>query len=983
MGRHTFSSPDDYTIATKSTGELFSTFGEFLRYLRRGQRLTQTDLGIAVGYSTQHIHLLESGQRLPDPTTVAALFVPALRLESHADIATRLVELANDARALARSGRHGRTTHTVGVQREVVRIETTEEIGTLEDPPPIPPMAVQRPAALARLRERLSVERFLVLSGLPGMGKTSLAATLAREYASANPVLWLTFTEGVNTSPDALVRQLALFAIAYSLAPAAQVSQLIGRGTDPQPLSLDRQVLLLGSVLSQQTAAPALLCFDNTHLILADQPMLNLLTRLMATSPASFLFVSREDLPVPGLAHLQLDGLQRDEAAEFMQHLVGPAGATNRVEPEALQHRNLFDRLYERTAGSPMLLRLSLGQMMDRHLDAARFIEQIATQPQIDSYLLGTIISGLSTSSRRLASLVAVLRRPVNLYDPTLVDLMREGKIVGAGVEGEGLPGAMAELQHRHILDSPGQAALHPLLRDYMAAILATDPDQWKKMHLLAARYSEQGLGDIVEAAYHYCRASKLEEMAGALADQGTALFNQGKGQAALEVLDDGIAQARRKRTAPAGLLRRLLTVRGDLLASSLRAGEAEANYREALALALQEGSAPPVRAQVMMRLASCLTQRSHAPEAFELCRQGLEMLGPGDTLLAAQLTTVQSGVLAIMGHFEEAETSGKRALELSDGLMPTLPDVVLGIRARVYNVLGMVSAIRQRHDDALRHWSSAIEAARQVQYVQLEYRCRGNMGNVFYEKGDLERATQYCAEAVLVLQSIGDDYGAVRFMHTLGNAQYMRHSLDDAIKTLGQAAEIKERMGDRPGHAISLAMQGMALLAQGHVAQARTRVEDALRALEGLEATRVQGYVLIMLCDTQIASGDLHGARATLEQAEHLAGAETDLKWLVDLQNHKALALLAAGGLEAARMIAPQTPSPEAGMEVALMHDLIDGMLAHLSGDPGAATALFEQVAVQAREAGYLLYEATAERLRDVQASQDTPAQLAKAFYC
>ena len=58
----------------------FDTFGAFLRYLRRRARLTQQQLGIAVGYSTPQISLLENGQRLPD-LTLAALFVPALGLQ--------------------------------------------------------------------------------------------------------------------------------------------------------------------------------------------------------------------------------------------------------------------------------------------------------------------------------------------------------------------------------------------------------------------------------------------------------------------------------------------------------------------------------------------------------------------------------------------------------------------------------------------------------------------------------------------------------------------------------------------------------------------------------------------------------------------------------------------------------------------------------------------------------------------------------------
>jgi predicted ATPase/class 3 adenylate cyclase/predicted negative regulator of RcsB-dependent stress response len=76
----------------------FSSFGELLRYLRRRQRLTQIELAIAVGYSTAQISRLEQNQRLPNPSAVQALFVPALGLEEEPELAARLLELARAAR---------------------------------------------------------------------------------------------------------------------------------------------------------------------------------------------------------------------------------------------------------------------------------------------------------------------------------------------------------------------------------------------------------------------------------------------------------------------------------------------------------------------------------------------------------------------------------------------------------------------------------------------------------------------------------------------------------------------------------------------------------------------------------------------------------------------------------------------------------------------------------------------------------------------
>src|SRR5690349_17837141 len=77
------------------------TFGELLRYLRRRVRLTQRELGAVVGYSEGQICRLEQSQRRPDPTTVAALFLPALQLGDEPRLAQRLLELATSARTAA------------------------------------------------------------------------------------------------------------------------------------------------------------------------------------------------------------------------------------------------------------------------------------------------------------------------------------------------------------------------------------------------------------------------------------------------------------------------------------------------------------------------------------------------------------------------------------------------------------------------------------------------------------------------------------------------------------------------------------------------------------------------------------------------------------------------------------------------------------------------------------------------------------------
>ena len=76
------------------------SFAPSLRYLRKRARLTQEELGRAVGYSREQIARLENGSRLPDLAVIAALFVPALRLERERALAERFLALAGQTRAV-------------------------------------------------------------------------------------------------------------------------------------------------------------------------------------------------------------------------------------------------------------------------------------------------------------------------------------------------------------------------------------------------------------------------------------------------------------------------------------------------------------------------------------------------------------------------------------------------------------------------------------------------------------------------------------------------------------------------------------------------------------------------------------------------------------------------------------------------------------------------------------------------------------------
>ena len=285
----------------------FTEFGTLLRVLRRAARLTQRDLGIAVGYSEAQISRLEQGKRLPDPTVVAALFVPSLGLSHQPELASRLHALAQAARdardwpepAAGDGPADGAATHP-------------DDLAAI---PPAPRPYVERPATTARLRDRLAEVRHVLVCGPPGAGKTTLAAAIARELAHDVPVCWLTLTEGITTPMEAVVRRLARFLDRLGQPEAAP---LLDRDQVERPLPHDERLYLLTTALNR---GETLICLDNAHLLGGEQGTRAVVEHLAGSSRATLLAISREDFQLSGFEPFRLGGLDRGEARALVERL--------------------------------------------------------------------------------------------------------------------------------------------------------------------------------------------------------------------------------------------------------------------------------------------------------------------------------------------------------------------------------------------------------------------------------------------------------------------------------------------------------------------------------------------------------------------------------------------------------------------------------------------------------------------------------------
>ncbi|WP_433043107.1 tetratricopeptide repeat protein [Dactylosporangium sp. CS-033363] len=242
---------------------------------------------------------------------------------------------------------------------------------------------------------------------------------------------------------------------------------------------------------------------------------------------------------------------------------------------------------------------------------------------------------------------------------------------------------------------------------------------------------------------------------------------------------------------------------------------EAERRYQQALSMFEEVGDRAGVSAG-LHQLGNVAEARGDYPEAERRYQQALAISEELGDRAGIATSHHQLGILAQRrGDRPEAERRYRQALTLKEELGDR------AAAAGTHHQLGALAQDRGDHEEAQRRYEQALELCEELGDRAGTAATRHQLGTLAQDRGDYPEAERRYQEALTDFEALGDRPGAARAYHQLGSLAYLRGDYSEAERRYEQALTCFEELGDQPGMATAITNLGRLSAETGSLAEA------------------------------------------------------------------------------------------------------------------------------------------------------------------
>ena len=325
------------------------------------------------------------------------------------------------------------------------------------------------------------------------------------------------------------------------------------------------------------------------------------------------------------------------------------------------------------------------------------------------------------------------------------------------------------------------------------------------------------------------------EERASLLVDLADRLYAVGQCQAAIDPASEALKIASRRKDR--ALRARTLLLLGDVRRTLGAYREAEASERTGLDLYRELGDAHG-EATALLQLAMTRYRVADYRTALELLVESAEACAGRDSAeLRARILMVEGRVYGTLG-------DPRRALELLLAALDTLEASAAadgrdaaGIRATLLVNIGKTYFDADDHDEAERHWTLALSAARDSGDRYLEAMTITNLARLKMMRDDAPAALDLFEQGLLIARELKDTAQEIHTLGGIGRLHAARGDTAEAVRYLTASRDAAAERGESMSQVVETAALGSLLVQSGDIDNGIQALYESLALCESIEA--------------------------------------------------------------------------------------------------------------------------------------------------